>query len=321
MNARRDEDAPDDAAGEVVGEVVVGVDGSPAALRAVDYAIEVARASGAAVRLVHAVPQIGPLPPLSMVVGDIVHDNGRVFLEDVVARARTAAPDLPVRHALVMGPRNAELALAAKDALMLVLGRRDAEGPHGLPTGSVAAAVSAAVECPVRVVAADWRSRPHGPDILVGIKDVTRAGPLVRRGLELAEASGGVLVLAHAWYVPSGYESILTPDQVAERNAHAAAALEDEVADLRLEHPHVPVQAKVLSGRPHQVLATLARDAQLLLLGRPAHSHVFAHAGRTTRYLLQNSPAPVEVGPRATEPAENLDEDGLSLEERGAMLR
>jgi nucleotide-binding universal stress UspA family protein len=311
-------------------QIAVGVDGSTTAAAAVDYGIRLAQEQERTLHLVHVAPQIGPFPPLSILAGDRVLGHGQALLADLVQRARLAAPGLEICSTLAFGPRKSELAKAAQRAAVLVLGRHASTELHGMPTGSTAATLAAALECPVRVVPGDWKTRPHNADVVVGLKHLEGAEPLVARGLELAAGSGGVLVLAHAWYLPAGYEGVLTPSEIEIRNAHAAAALEHGIVDLRTRWPDVPVQAKVEVGSSDDVLARLCSAAGLLLLGRPEHEHVFSHLGRTARALLQTAAAPIEIGPRvaARRPEPETDAGGASehepttrLEQRGALLR
>lgn len=306
---------------ERAGEVVVGVDGSPGSFAVVLHGIGIARDTGAALRLVHVAPLIDPLvdPLLPVTTGGthVLIRSGRAILADITARARAAAPGLDIRHTLGIGTRYAELARAGRRASMVILGRREREGLRGLPSGSTAVALAGILDCPVRVVPRDWLSRIHLADVVVGIEDVTTAAPLVRRGLELAAATSGTLVLAHAWELPAGYEGILTPEEIAGRNAHAAVELEHAFTDVRLDWPTVPVQAKVLVGRPHDVLATLSAAAALVVVGRPDRPRVFGRLGPTPRALLMTSEAPIEVGPRTG----RTDEVDTELEARGAMLR
>jgi len=308
-------------------EIVVGVDGSPTSAAVVDYGIRLAQDQGRTLHLVHVAPQIGPFPPLAILAGDRVLGHGQALLGDLVQRARLAAPGLEVCSTLGFGPRKSELAKAAQRAAVLVLGRHEASDLHGMPTGSTAATLAAAVECPVRVVPGDWRTRPHGQDVVVAVKHLDGAEPLISRGLELAAATGGVLVLAHCWYLPSGYEGVLTPSEIEARSAHAAVDLEHGVAELRQRWPDVPVQAKVQIGPSDEVLAKLSSNAALLLLGRPEQEHLFSHLGRTARALLLTAAAPIEIGPRvdarrpAPESGSAPTPDVDNLEQGGALLR
>lgn len=316
-----------------VGEVVVGVEGSAGSYAVVLHGIGIARDTGAALRLVHVAPLVDPLFPVTIGSDPVLVRNGREILTDMVNRARAAAPGLDVRHTLAVGSPRAELARAGRRASMVIIGRREQRGPRGIPSGSTAVALAGALECPVRVVPRDWLSRIHLDDVVVGIEDVASAGPLVRRGLELAAATSGTLILAHAWELPAGYEGVLTPEDIASRNAHAAVELEHAFTDLRLEWPDVPVRAEVLLGRPHDVLATLSAVAALVVVGRPDRPHLFGRIGPTPRALLMSSEAPVEVGPRTGQHDESSTEidteidtgidTGLDteLEAGGAMLR
>lgn len=297
-----------------VGEVVVGVDGSSGSYAVVLHGIGIARDSGAALRLVHVAPLVDPLFPAATGSDHVLVRNGREILTDLVGRARAAAPGLDVRHTLAVGSPRAELARAGRRASMVIIGRREQRGARGIPSGSTAVALAGALECPVRVVPRDWLNRIHLGDVVVGIEDVASAAPLVRRGLELAATTSGTLVLAHAWELPAGYEGVLTPEEIASRNAHAAVEIEHAFTELRLEWPDVPVQAEVLLGRPHEVLATLSAVAALVVVGRPDRPHIFGRIGPTPRALLMSSEAPVEVGPRTGRIDESAAEVDTALE-------
>lgn len=299
-----------------VQEIVVGVDGSDAADAAVGYALTVARRLHAPVRLVHTVPAYSPLPPLSMLTGDILLDNGRALLARVAHRADLAAPDVEILTALRIGPRGAELVQAAKEAQLVVLGR--GSRVDRIVSGSTAARVAVHAVCPVQVVPTDWSPGAADGRVVVGLKDVDTSEDLLRRGFVLAGQRGGELLVLHAWHLPPGYEQIITAPDVDAWNAHAKARIEHALKPIRADFPEVPVEISIVQAKPTDALVEASASAGLLLVGRRSHRRPFDKLGSVARTMQRSGLCPVEVGPAS---GERVPEDDLVLESGGAMLR
>lgn len=132
--------------------IVVGVDGSADARRAVDWAVEEARLHGWSLELVHGV-DVGVAaasPYGSGVVLEQLQDAGRQLLDDEVERVR--ALGVVARGILDIGSAAYALIEASRDAGMLVVGTRGHGGFHGLLLGSVSTACVHHAHCPVVVV-------------------------------------------------------------------------------------------------------------------------------------------------------------------------
>jgi nucleotide-binding universal stress UspA family protein len=135
--------------------IVVGVDGSEDARRAVDWAVDEARLHGWSLELVHGV-EVGVAaasPYGSGVVLEQLQDAGRQLLDAEVERVR--ALDVTARGILDIGSAAYALIEASRDAAMLVVGTRGHGGFHGLLLGSVSTACVHHAHCPVVVVPPD----------------------------------------------------------------------------------------------------------------------------------------------------------------------
>lgn len=143
---------------------------------------------------------------------------------------------------------------AAKDAVLVVLGRRVGRGPAHLHTGTVAAAVTKHSRAPVRVVPGDWRSGSANPDVVVGLKDPASSPALLTRGLELARQAGGALVVLHAWQVPAGYDDLVPRSQADAWSTALRERILRSTARVRLLFPDVPVQVSVVQDSPVNAL-------------------------------------------------------------------
>jgi nucleotide-binding universal stress UspA family protein len=148
-----------------VDRVLVGVDGSAHARRALDWAIVLADASGAEVVAVHAVgllvhPKDGGAP----VAGHSHLDQLRHELESDWCSPLIES-GIPHRFFLLEGPAD-EVLLGVADreaADIIVVGRRGAGGFAELLLGSTSLRVTEQADRPVLVVPADHRRPPGTP--------------------------------------------------------------------------------------------------------------------------------------------------------------
>lgn len=141
--------------------VVVGVDDSPAADRAVEAAAEAAAAVGA--RL-HVVRVAQPMPANTWLIEEAgadarAADDAEVGLQatedavrQVADRVRAAHPDLEVTSEALVGDPGATLAARGADAGLIVVGSRGRGGFAGMLLGSVSHRVIHDAVCPVMVV-------------------------------------------------------------------------------------------------------------------------------------------------------------------------
>jgi nucleotide-binding universal stress UspA family protein len=137
--------------------IVVGVDGSEHAERALDWAIEEAELRGVRLNLVSAwhVPGAvygasGFVPPLS----ESIDETFREVADEVVAAAaeRVSAAGVEAETTVRQGQAAEVLLEAAANADMLVVGSRGHGGFTGLLLGSVSAQCAHHAPCPLVIV-------------------------------------------------------------------------------------------------------------------------------------------------------------------------
>jgi nucleotide-binding universal stress UspA family protein len=132
--------------------IVVGVDGSAAAERAMDWALEEARTHGDEVLLVHAwqYPMVAkPWPGLRGADLELVAGQA---LDAVTHEARKRAPDVRIDSRLVEGYPSKVLIDASSAARLLVVGSRGLGGFKGLLLGSVSSACAHGARCPLVII-------------------------------------------------------------------------------------------------------------------------------------------------------------------------
>jgi nucleotide-binding universal stress UspA family protein len=138
--------------------VVVGVDGSEHAVRAVRRAADEARLRGASLEVVHASPEVVTVP--DPVLGPpIQRDELRAGGEEIVDRLLSGIDlhDLQVERIVDIGQPARVLCDVARGADVLVVGSRGLGGFRGLLVGSVTHQVVAHAPCPVLVVVPEGR--------------------------------------------------------------------------------------------------------------------------------------------------------------------
>ncbi|WP_344949066.1 universal stress protein [Actinomadura miaoliensis] len=144
---------------EVHGEIVVGVDGSPAGAAAVRFAFEEAELRQARLRAVlawthPASTRPGDMQPL-VFDPEIVAAEERRLLSESLAGWREKHPDVTVVPEVTRARATRALAAASERADLLIVGSRGRGGFTGLLLGSVGHAMLHRAHCPVAVI------RPH----------------------------------------------------------------------------------------------------------------------------------------------------------------
>ena len=140
------------APGPSAARVVVGVDGSEPARRALQWAAEEAERRGADLEVVHAwQPQ---LQPLGLVRAGVDRTSSEAYGKAVLDAATSAlgSRSLVVDPILVEGPSARRLVELSAGAALLVLGSRGRGGFTGLLLGSVSSQVLHHARCPLVLV-------------------------------------------------------------------------------------------------------------------------------------------------------------------------
>lgn len=265
------------------GAVVVGVDGTTANQGAVRWAVAEARRRGAPLTLVHVVPDYVPISPLlALTAGDLT-EVGTAVLSGVEERVRRMAPDLEVDAALHHGGRAAELAAAARDASVLVLGRDERSILHRLLEGDTATRTAARAAVPVVDVPAHWMPAEHADGgagehgvVLVGVKSPGHADELLGAALDAARAQRARLVVLHAWHLPSAYDDIIEGRVAREQvEREGTVELEGLLQPWRATCPEIEIETRVVHDRPGTWAARPARCCG----SRPAPSWWSRRAG------------------------------------------
>lgn len=261
--------------------VVVGVDGSPDALRAVRWAARDAARRGADLDLVAAIvwaedrlPGIPALVPDR--TGDVLRNLAMLALDEAEATAAEAAPGIVTTRREVVGFAPSVLRAAARGAEVLVVGDRGRGRIASVMAGSVAVALAAHASCPVVVVRGaleDGSAEATGP-VVVGIDGTSRSDAALAFAFAEASAQGARLLAVHTWsdVVNDPYLApLIRWELVAEDEANRLA---DRLAGWQEKYPEVEVEQLVARGRAAHVLLDRSVGARLVVVGSRGHGEV-----------------------------------------------
>lgn len=283
------------------GPVVVGVDGSEPALRAVRWATREAERRGAPLRLVHAYA----LPfrhPAGVVAEDglldLLREQGARWVAEARDAALAEAPALSREIAVVNAPAVEVLVEESATASVVVLGTRGLGGFTGLLVGSTSVGLSGRAHCPVVVVRGADDGVPGRP-VVVGVDGTPVGEPAVAFAFEQASARGVDLVAVHSWTDPVVLNALaggaLAVDYpLLEEQANLLLA--ERLAGWQEKYPEVRVRREIVRDHPTRALLHHADDAQLVVVGSRGRGGFRGLVlGSTSQHLLHHAPCPVAI--------------------------
>jgi nucleotide-binding universal stress UspA family protein len=297
--------------------VLVPLDGSALAERALPYAARLARTAGAKLILVRAAAAT-PLPGTEPITADRTATLGaEVELESIANRWRHTG--LAVATRAYCDAADVAILAAAREyhVDLIVMATHGRSGLSRLIYGSVAEAVLRAAPVPVLLVPAQYAAS-WPADRPLRVLAALDGSPLAERALgpvgELAAAVGAELLLTQVVEFPAPMltdGAVYEPDWDEDEELVAARQyLEDVAADLRTAGLKVQTQAVAgppwLAGQAAGVLAATAEQEAVDLIALATHGRgglARLVMGSVATGVLHRTRAPLLlVGPAATAP-------------------
>lgn len=278
--------------------VVVGVDGSPSAERAVAWAAAEAARRGVALRAVTAFGWPSEQRARQVVIGEPYRDQllaeARRRLEEAAAIAGKAAPGLEVTTQVEVGSPITALGSEARGAQLVVLGDRGLGGLAGLVLGSVAVGLAAHAASPVVIVRGE-RTAAEGT-VVVGIDGSPVSEAALAFAFDAASAREADLVAVHAWW-PTAVDKSLGPMMDWEAVAvEETAVLAERLAGWGQKYPDVTVRRETVRDTPARALVRASRDAQLVVVGSRGRGNAAGLVlGSVSHGVLHASHCPVAI--------------------------
>ncbi|MCX2181420.1 universal stress protein [Streptomyces sp. SKN60] len=289
---------PERPARPELGNVVVGVDGSPAARTAALWAAAEAARRGRALHLVHAADTDRRALFADAETIQSVREVGRDLLIRTAEAVWERFPGLSLTSELGRQEPVAGLLAAAGRHGTIVVGHRGLGGFATLMLGSVGLGVAARADVPVIVVRGE-DERPETGTVLAAVNGSSDLGWLLLAAAE-AEARKASLRLLSGWNVFAHVGSVATMlddlDGTARRRVRDAKELADRV---RRAYPGLNVEQHVEPGTSTPgILIEASHDADLLVMGRGRRPLGLGPAlGRVAHSLIHHAHCPVEIVP------------------------
>ncbi len=278
-------------------EVAVGVDGSPGATRALEWAAAEADRAGARLTVVEAWSPTGFTD--SALVGQGPDHAG----PDAARRGAERAASL--HHRLEVVPQVDDAApvpallAAAGHADLLVVGSRGYGGFRGLLLGSVSQHCLTHAPCSVAVVrpaeGTPWRPLGATPGrVVVGVDGSAGSDRAVDWAAAAARRSGARLAIVGSWMFPGSAGFVYTVDVGLPDVARQA--VEAATARVRAIAPDVTVEGVTSEDPPAVALVQRSRRADMVVVGsRGVGAFRGVLLGSVSLYVATHAHCPVVV--------------------------
>ena len=264
----------DEMTGQVRPEAIVGVDGSPQSMRAVDLAADEAANRAVPLRIVHGyvwplfyAPVFGAPFPVN---GTDPTDEDRRIAEDAATRARDRHPTLTVSTKLIAGSPAGALVAESAGATVTVVGRRGRGGFAELVAGSVSTQLATHGHGPVIVVPADAAPALDAA-VVVGVDGRQPAARAIEFAFDEAALRRVPLRAVYVWsIIDTVHNDPLNAGGYDIDNARHTAerVLAEALAGWQEKYPQVTVHRELVHGfEPAAALVAASAGAGLLVVG------------------------------------------------------
>lgn len=253
--------------------IVVGVDESPAAKAAVQWAALDAELRKATLTLIHAIsPEIATWPRVWLPAGLArwQQDRGRRLLNDAFKIVETVSRHggpAEVHTQVLSSAAIPTLVDVSKDAELVVMGHSGANRPAGRLMGSVSSGLLRHAHCPVAIVHEEYPSTPHPIEapVLVGIDGSAASELATAIAFDEASRRNVGLHALHAWADSdtSQWPGIDWP----ATESMAEEVLAERLAGWQERYPDVRVDRIVVRDKPARQLVERSDGAQLVVVG------------------------------------------------------
>ncbi|HEX6255155.1 MAG TPA: universal stress protein [Euzebyales bacterium] len=284
-----------------MGRIVVGVDGSDGADRALEWAVGEAELHDAEIELVLGF--VMQVHRAAMTTSS--RDIAEATMEAVIEHNAKALGRVAWTTAVVplLGRPYADAVLEeSDDADLVVVGSRGLGGFTELLLGSTSHRVAAHATCPVAVI----RDAGGGADVasvVVGIDGSRAARRALRWALAEAALRGVGVTLVHGFALPDTalLSGVATREHIESARAEARTSA-DRVVESALAAVGVPdgvtVTPQIVPGTPSGAILAHATSADLTVLGTRGFGRVRrAVLGSTSHQVLHHAPGTVVVVP------------------------
>lgn len=277
--------------------IIVGVDASAHAVRAVAWAAREASDRGLPLHLVNALDLPARAPGVRIPEDYVAAGRAasKLLLDRLSQQARHLEPGLPVTTETSEFGAAETLVTLGGDGDLIVTGTRGHGGFAGLLLGSVSLRAAAHAHCPTIVVRGTVEEVPRN-EIVLGVERDEDEAP-IRFAFESCELLRARLTVVRAWFsAPSYAGHYLTHEPASD--AEQLDDVDRLIAAVRAEHPDVEVELRTVRDNAVPSLIDAARGTRMIVIG--AHRRrapLSVGAGYVVQGLLSHAETPVAVVP------------------------
>jgi nucleotide-binding universal stress UspA family protein len=267
--------------------VIVGVDGSFAAIHAARWAAAIAERFEAPLEIVHAVAD---RPAADSAVR---RQSAEAILQSAKQAVRVHFKGLPIAVIRVDGSPGQALIESSHAARLIVFGTDEASSGTVALGGSTTEAVAAYSVCPVVAWRGDVISPTRQP-IAVGVDHDQGSRVAITAAFEFADHLGVGILAVHAWTTsrPLGDVTLRSRILWAQVESDAQQHLSESLLPWIDLYPNVDVAEIVEPDKPDRALLRSAQGAQIQVVGSRA-SGLVARLGSIGLELLHHATIPV----------------------------
>ncbi len=264
--------------------VVVGIDGSKAAIRAALWAVDEAVSRDASLHLLCAIEQ----------------DQNQSDPDDAARKLATA--ETAVRHAVTAieaggapvkietevthGPAIGSLIRASASAAMVCVGAVGLRHFRPGRVGSTAAALAVSARCPVAIIRArDDRVHPPAEEIVVEVDGSPANDVLLGAAIEEARLRNAALRAIICRQTAAGDNGTVD----TEGTRRALADLDRRLASWKRRHPDLRMESAAVRGDLLEYLAYNRRGVRLVIVGAHNRKHLSELVGPAGSATLQGA--------------------------------
>jgi len=235
--------------------VVVGIDGSQAAIRAAEWAVDEAVSREVPLRLVEIIPeQVEPAPFASVGNVRMEVEYGETALRIACAAVEATGKPVKVETAVLQGDPAATLIAESRNAEMVCVGSVGIGRFARAFLGSTAAELAEGAHCPVAIIRSQHRhSKPGSPLIVVAINDAPDHDDVVGQAMREAELRDAPVLALGVLQKDTGD---MPSDELQRRVEHWGR-----------RHPGVKIYAGSTRTEIAEFLAVMDRTIQLAVIG------------------------------------------------------
>jgi nucleotide-binding universal stress UspA family protein len=285
--------------------VVVGIDGSDAALGGARWAAAFAASRSLPVTLLHAIPR---LDWHFASVDEPAEHDGSAAADAVLAAAETAvrsvSPDLEIRTAAVKGAVATVLAQASQSARLLVVGAGAAEYRA---LGAHAVKVAHRTRCPLLVWRAPVARRTGKPlPVVVGIDESEGSTRALAEAFDVAATLHAPLTVVHMWEITAavgmgdlGGQGMMDWQLLEVLQSRQRQRMDELVEPFARTYRNAHVTKVFQDISPAKGLTDLSGDAQLVVVGSHGRGKLADSLFGSVSQSVVRTPAAVPPRPRS----------------------